>query len=133
MRQNESRLQDKIAKAEREARERAQREAHEAEKVRQRQAEQKPKAPAIPHAKRARADGAHRRPWPAGRTAIWPVRGRIEHRFGEAMQGELRWKGLVIDAPEGTEVKAIADGRVLMADWLQGYGRLWSSNTVKAI
>jgi septal ring factor EnvC (AmiA/AmiB activator) len=53
---------------------------------------------------------------------LWPVRGRVEHRFGEQLQGELRWKGLVIDAPEGTEVKAIADGRVLMADWLQGYG-----------
>ena len=24
--------------------------------------------------------------------------------------------------PQGTEVKAIADGRVLLADWLQGYG-----------
>jgi len=37
-------------------------------------------------------------------------------------QGELRWKGLVIDAKEGNKVKAIADGRVILANWLQGYG-----------
>ncbi len=28
----------------------------------------------------------------------------------------------MIGASEGTEVKAIADGRVILADWLQGYG-----------
>ena len=57
-----------------------------------------------------------------GGQAVWPVRGNVTHRFGEALQGELRWKGMVISAPEGSEVKAIADGRVLLADWLQGYG-----------
>ncbi len=29
---------------------------------------------------------------------------------------------MVIGASEGTEIKAIADGRVILADWLQGYG-----------
>nr|WP_231938049.1 murein hydrolase activator EnvC [Candidatus Doolittlea endobia] len=52
----------------------------------------------------------------------WPVRGRMLHRFGELQQGELRYKGLVIAAPKGRIVKTIAAGRVLMADWLQGYG-----------
>ncbi len=123
MRQNESRLQDKIARAEREARERAAREAREAEKVRQRQAQAKAKGSSYQPTQSerelvARTGGLGR----AGGQALWPVRGRIEHRFGEQLQGELRWKGLVIDAREGTEVKAIADGRVLMADWLQGYG-----------
>lgn len=123
MRQNESRLQDKIARAEREARERAAREAREAEKVRQRQAQAKAKGSTYQPTQSerelvARTGGLGR----AGGQAMWPVRGRIEHRFGEQLQGELRWKGLVIDAPEGSEVKAIADGRVLMADWLQGYG-----------
>ncbi len=115
MRHNESRLQDKIARAEREARE--------AEKVRQRQAQAKAKGSTYQPTQSerelvARTGGLGR----AGGQALWPVRGRIEHRFGEQLQGELRWKGLVIDAPEGSEVKAIADGRVLMADWLQGYG-----------
>lgn len=54
--------------------------------------------------------------------AYWPVRGSILHRYGEQLQGELRWKGIVIGASEGSEVKAIADGRVILADWLQGYG-----------
>ena len=36
--------------------------------------------------------------------------------------GELRWKGIVIAAGAGTPVKAIADGRVILANWLQGYG-----------
>ena len=123
MRQNESRLQDKIARAEREARERAEREARAAEKVRQRQAQAKSKGSSYQPTQSerelmARTGGLGS---PSAQ-ARWPVRGRIEHRFGETLQGELRWKGLVIDAPEGSEVKAIADGRVLMADWLQGYG-----------
>ncbi|MCE0492012.1 murein hydrolase activator EnvC [Pantoea sp. Mb-10] len=123
MRENESRLQSKIAKAEREARERAEREAREAEKVRQRQAQAKAKGsryqPTQSERELMARTGGLGKP---GGQARWPVTGRVEHRFGEAMQGELRWKGMVIDAPEGTEVKAIADGRVLMADWLQGYG-----------
>lgn len=123
MRENESRLRDKIAKAEREARVRAEKEAREAERVRQRQAQAKSKGTTYKPSEgerslMARTGGLGR---PSGQ-ARWPVRGTIEHRFGEQLQGELRWKGLVIDAPEGTEVKAIADGRVLMADWLQGYG-----------
>ncbi|MBP2169126.1 septal ring factor EnvC (AmiA/AmiB activator) [Erwinia toletana] len=123
MRQNQARLQDKIAKAEREARARAEREAKEAERVRARQQQAKSKGTTYKPTESerslmSRTGGLGR----AGGQAVWPVRGNIEHRFGEAMQGELRWKGLVINAPEGTEVKAIADGRVLMADWLQGYG-----------
>ncbi|MEA7931669.1 hypothetical protein ONJ16_26420, partial [Salmonella enterica subsp. enterica serovar Montevideo] len=46
----------------------------------------------------------------------------ILHRYGERLQGELRWKGMVIGASEGTEVKAIADGRVILADWLPHFG-----------
>lgn len=123
MRQNQARLQDKIAKAEREARARAEREAKEAERVRARQQQAKSKGTTYKPTESerslmSRTGGLGR----ASGQAVWPVRGSIEHRFGEALQGELRWKGLVIDAPEGTEVKAIADGRVLMADWLQGYG-----------
>ncbi|OON38439.1 murein hydrolase activator EnvC [Izhakiella australiensis] len=123
MRENESRLRDKIAKAEREARARAQREAREAEQVRQRQEQARRKGSSYkPTASErnlmSRTGGLGR---PAGQ-AVWPVRGTIVHRFGELLQGELRWKGLVIDAPEGKDVHAIADGRVLMADWLQGYG-----------
>ncbi|OTA15403.1 hypothetical protein Xvie_02903 [Xenorhabdus vietnamensis] len=127
LRQNETRLRDKIAKAEREAKARAEREAREAARVRaqvaakQKQAQQKGSSYKPTEAERAlmaRTGGLGR---PVGQ-AIWPVRGRVIHSFGEAIQGELRWKGVVISAAEGTEVRAISDGRVLLADWLQGYG-----------
>ena len=94
LRANESRLRNSIARAEAAAKARAEREAREAQAVL----------------------GA-----PRGQ-AFWPVRGPTLHRYGEQLQGELRWKGMVIGASEGTEVKAIADGRVILADWLQGYG-----------
>lgn len=115
LRQNETRLRDQIACAEREAREAA--------KVREREEQAKRSGSRYQPSESerslmARTGGLCQ---PAGQ-AIWPVKGRVEHRFGEPLQGELRWKGLVIAAPEGTDVKAIADGTVLMADWLQGYG-----------
>ncbi|HBV38773.1 MAG TPA: murein hydrolase activator EnvC [Erwinia sp.] len=123
MRANESRLRDKIAKAEREARARAEKEAKEAQRVREREAQAKSKGTTYKPTEGERSlmarTGGLGRP---GGQLLWPVRGTIEHRFGEQLQGELRWKGLVIDAPEGRKVKAVADGRVLMADWLQGYG-----------
>ncbi|XEH49873.1 murein hydrolase activator EnvC [Edwardsiella tarda] len=127
LRQNEARLRDKIARAEREARARAEREAREAARVRAemkaKEAQAKKKGTTYKpseseRALLARTGGLGR---PAGQ-AIWPVRGRVIHGFGEPLQGELRWKGMVIAAPEGSEVHAIADGRVLLADWLQGYG-----------
>jgi septal ring factor EnvC (AmiA/AmiB activator) len=34
------------------------------------------------------------------------------------------WKGLFITARAGEEVRAIADGRVVFADWLRGFGNL---------
>ncbi|UXI01461.1 peptidoglycan DD-metalloendopeptidase family protein [Photobacterium sp. TY1-4] len=52
----------------------------------------------------------------------WPVKGTIRHRFGSPQQGELRWKGLVIDKPKGSQVNAISGGKVVFADWLRGYG-----------
>jgi len=127
LRQNETRMRDKIARAEREARARAEREAREAAKVREqmRAKEQQAKKTGTSY-KPSEADrsliartGGLGRP---GGQAMWPVRGRTLHSFGEQLQGELRWKGMVISAAEGSEVKAIADGRVLLADWLQGYG-----------
>ncbi|MBK5074200.1 murein hydrolase activator EnvC [Budviciaceae bacterium CWB-B4] len=123
LKKNESRLRDQIAKAEREAKARAAREQKEAEKLRARQQQAQKsgsvyKATEEERSLMARTGGLGR---PAAQ-ALWPVRGQISHRFGEALQGELRWKGMVINAPEGSEVRAIADGRVLLADWLQGYG-----------
>ncbi|MDY9009668.1 peptidoglycan DD-metalloendopeptidase family protein, partial [Escherichia coli] len=50
------------------------------------------------------------------------------HRYGEQLQGELRWKGMVIGASEGTEVKAIADGRVVVVEHGKGDMSLYGYN-----
>lgn len=116
MRQNESRLQNQIARAAAAAKARA-------EKVRTRQKEAASKGSTYKPTQderslMSRTGGLGS---PRGQ-AYWPVRGSLLHRYGEQLQGELRWKGIVIAAGEGSEVKAIADGRVILADWLQGYG-----------
>jgi septal ring factor EnvC (AmiA/AmiB activator) len=54
-----------------------------------------------------------------------PVRGELANRFGSLRKdGGLPWKGLLIRAPAGEEVRAIAQGRVVFADWLRGFGNL---------
>lgn len=54
-----------------------------------------------------------------------PVRGELRNRFGSPREGGgLLWKGLFIAAPAGQEVKAVAAGRVVFADWLRGFGNL---------
>lgn len=54
-----------------------------------------------------------------------PVMGELANRFGSPREGGgLSWKGLFITAQSGREVKAIAAGRVVYADWLRGFGNL---------
>ncbi|WP_410686972.1 murein hydrolase activator EnvC [Avibacterium paragallinarum] len=52
----------------------------------------------------------------------YPTTGKILNQFGSTQMGELKWKGIVIEADSGKPVKAIANGRVILANWLQGYG-----------
>jgi septal ring factor EnvC (AmiA/AmiB activator) len=55
----------------------------------------------------------------------WPASGRLATRFGSARKrGGRKWDGVVIDAREGTEVRAVHHGRVVFADWLRGLGLL---------
>ncbi|MCP2002446.1 periplasmic septal ring factor [Buttiauxella ferragutiae ATCC 51602] len=123
MRQNQARLQGQIARAEAAAKARAEKEAREAEQVKTRQKEATSKGSTYKPTESERSLISRTGGLGAPRgQAFWPVRGSILHRYGEQLQGELRWKGIVISAGEGTEVKAIADGRVILADWLQGYG-----------
>lgn len=54
-----------------------------------------------------------------------PVRGEISNRFGASRADTgISWKGLFIRAAEGSEVKAVASGQVVFADWLRGFGNL---------
>ncbi|HSS46952.1 MAG TPA: peptidoglycan DD-metalloendopeptidase family protein [Burkholderiales bacterium] len=54
-----------------------------------------------------------------------PVKGELANRFGSPRSDSgLTWKGLFILSPGGQEVKAVAAGRVVYADWLRGFGNL---------
>lgn len=54
-----------------------------------------------------------------------PIRGEVSNRFGANREDSgVSWKGLFIRANAGTEVKAVANGQVVFADWLRGFGNL---------
>ena len=54
-----------------------------------------------------------------------PVRGEVTNRFGASREDTgVAWKGLFIRAGEGNDVKSIAEGRVVFADWMRGFGNL---------
>lgn len=54
-----------------------------------------------------------------------PVRGEVINRFGSARADTgVNWKGLFIRAREGSEVKSVATGQVVFADWMRGFGNL---------
>jgi septal ring factor EnvC (AmiA/AmiB activator) len=56
----------------------------------------------------------------------WPVKGRLANKFGSARteSSESIWDGVLIDASEGAEIRAITSGKVVYSDWLRGYGLL---------
>lgn len=55
----------------------------------------------------------------------WPVAGRIVTRYGvKQASGKVRSRGVHIASAAGSDVYAIARGRVVFADWLRGFGLL---------
>lgn len=56
---------------------------------------------------------------------VRPAQGSVVARFGARRDdGQAIWKGLFIRADEGADVRAVAAGEVVFADWLRGYGNL---------
>jgi septal ring factor EnvC (AmiA/AmiB activator) len=53
----------------------------------------------------------------------WPVKGELIQKFGSARE-EGKLDGVLIAAPEGTEIQSITDGKIVYADWMRGYGLL---------
>src|SRR3569623_730923 len=53
-----------------------------------------------------------------------PLKGELIAKYGARRGDGPSWKGLFIRAPEGAEVKAVASGRVVFAEWLRGFGNL---------
>lgn len=55
----------------------------------------------------------------------WPTEGSIAAHFGSSIeQSELKYNGTLISAPSGQPVRAIYQGRIVFANWLQGLGLL---------
>lgn len=54
----------------------------------------------------------------------WPIQGQIVKKFGSQRNENSTWDGILLDAKEGTDIHAVARGRIVFADWLRGYGFL---------
>jgi septal ring factor EnvC (AmiA/AmiB activator) len=55
----------------------------------------------------------------------WPTIGKIIEHYGDSIgNSQLKQNGVLISAPDGQAVYAIAPGRVVFANWLPGYGLL---------
>jgi murein hydrolase activator len=53
-----------------------------------------------------------------------PVSGKVGARFGSKRGDGPSWKGVFIRAAEGLDIKSVAAGRVVFAQWLRGFGNL---------
>lgn len=53
----------------------------------------------------------------------WPVKGRLIKKL-TAQRSDSLGGGVLIKAKEGLDIRAIASGQIVYADWLRGYGLL---------
>ena len=53
---------------------------------------------------------------------LMPVEGNLRKMFGRFRQGQIKWKGVVINGTAGDSVIAIHHAKVLYSDWLRGFG-----------
>ena len=51
-----------------------------------------------------------------------PAKGKLLKMFGRTRQGQVKWKGIMINGEVGSPVVAVHQGKVLYADWLRGFG-----------
>jgi septal ring factor EnvC (AmiA/AmiB activator) len=76
-------------------------------------------------ARESRPDPPPERESAAAHLRDLPLGGRLIARYGQPRaEGLLRWDGLLIAAPAGTDVRAVRAGRVAYAGWLPGMGQL---------
>ncbi|MET0328625.1 MAG: peptidoglycan DD-metalloendopeptidase family protein [Luteimonas sp.] len=54
----------------------------------------------------------------------WPISGSLLTAYGGKLPDGRSSTGIMIGAPAGTPVKAVADGTVVFAEWMTGYGML---------
>lgn len=71
----------------------------------------RPKAPVIANATPIQVGGLG-----------WPVSGTLVTAFGGELPDGRRSSGILIGAAAGTPVRAVANGKVVFAEWMAGYG-----------
>jgi len=96
------------AEAERRAAERA---AKQAEARGHKPGERAPARPAVANAPALKVGGLG-----------WPLSGNLLARFGGRMPDGRASSGVLIGAPAGSTVSAVADGTVVFSEWMTGYG-----------
>ncbi len=79
-------------------------------------------APARPGAKPTRAAAVVKAAPIAVGGLSWPLSGSLLAGFGGTLPDGRSSAGVLIGAAAGSPVKAVADGRVVFADWMNGYG-----------
>ena len=120
--QDEKRLSDLVATLNRRI-ETQRRQAQEKREQASRQAQKKGDTPqtveAVAGAEAARSSFARMR----GSMRL-PVRGTITARYGSKRADGPSWKGIFIQTEPGAEIRSVANGEVIFADWLRGFGNL---------
>lgn len=53
---------------------------------------------------------------------LMPAQGNLRKMFGRFRQGQIKWKGVVINGTAGDSIIAIHHAKVLYSDWLRGFG-----------
>jgi len=94
------------------------------------EAAEKKAAAASPRSTGDKAATATRTPRPAVANAPalkvgglgWPLSGNLLARFGGRMPDGRTSSGVLIGAPAGSTVTAVADGSVVFSEWMTGYG-----------
>ena len=136
LKRDEQRLSRLIDDLVRKAAEQAQARARQAEQARRQQARQaasksaaagkSPAAPALQRNEHLPQDLGYVKNFATlkGKLRL-PVRGDLINRYGTPRADTgATWRGLFIRAATGSEVKALAPGKVVFADWLRGFGNL---------
>jgi len=97
-----------------------------------RRAEAERKAAAAREARTGSASSGRRPPPPVIANAQpirvgglgWPLSGTLVTAYGGTLPDGRRSQGVLIAAPAGTAVQAVANGKVVFAEWMSGYGLL---------
>ena len=56
---------------------------------------------------------------------IWPINGKLLKKYGaEKKITGIKWKGVLIEAKEDSQVSAISEGKIVFADWFRNFGLL---------